>query len=235
MENAEERQRIGEIIRQARKNKKITQTQLGAEIGVGVQVISDYEKGKVKNIPLERRVKLSSVLDIEFSRLLYRTENIPLSKGVLDGLSAAVVSVNQNKGLVDDNGKIDEIIDALSEKEIATYKEYFVTLSSRCNLAELLYILFATLLQNHVFQEGAQEVISSVIEWRFRMAGMAAESALHDAKHLALPLTYIYADFLEDVDTEPDLISYFVVDTSSSDFNKRLSDALNHFNKREFN
>lgn len=235
MDNVEERQRIGELIRQARKNKKITQTQLGAEIGVGVQVISDYEKGKVKNIPLERRVKLSSVLDIEFSRLLYRTENIPLSKGVLDGFSAAVVSVNQNKGLVDDNGKIDEIIDALSEKEIATYKEYFVTLSGRCNLAELLYILFATLLKNNVWEESAEEIISSVIEWRFRMAGMAAEPALHDAKQLALPLTYIYADFLEDVDTEPDLISYFVVDTSNSDFNKRLSDALNHFNKREFN
>ena len=51
MENLEERQRIGDIIRKARKNKKITQTQLGAEIGVGVQVISDYEKGKVKVIP----------------------------------------------------------------------------------------------------------------------------------------------------------------------------------------
>lgn len=235
MDNAEERQRIGDTIRQARKNKKITQTQLGAEIGIGKVAVANYESGKIKVIPFEKRVKLSSVLDIEFSRLLYRSENIPLSKGVLDGLSAAVVSVNKNKGLVDDNGKIDEIIDALSEKEIAIYKEYFVTLSSRCNLAELLYILFATLLKNNVWEESAEEIISSVIEWRFRMAGMAAESALHDARQLALPLTYIYADFLEDVDTEPNLISYFVVDTSSSDFNKRLSDALNHFNKREFN
>lgn len=235
VDNAEERQRIGDTIRQARKNKKITQTQLGAEIGIGKVAVANYESGKIKVIPFEKRVKLSSVLDIEFSRLLYRSENIPLSKGVLDGLSAAVVSVNKNKGLVDDNGKIDEIIDALSEKEIATYKEYFMPLSSRCSLAELLYILFATLLQNHVFEEGAQEVISSVIEWRFRMAGMAAESALHDAQQLALPLTYIYVTFLEDVDEEMELISYFVVDTSSSDFNKRLSDALNHFNKREFN
>lgn len=235
MNNLEERQRIGDTIRQARKNKKITQTQLGAEIGVGVQVISDYEKGKVKTIPLERRVKLSSVLGIAFSKLLYGGENIPLSTNVLDGVCEAVVSVNKAKGFPYDNGKIDEIIDALSEREIATYKEYFVNLSSRCNLAELLYILFATLLKNNVWEESAEEIISSVIEWRFRMAGMAAEPALHDAKHLALPLTYIYADFLEDVDTEPDLISYFVVDTSSSDFNKRLSDALNHFNKREFN
>lgn len=235
MNNLEERQRIGDTIRQARKNKKITQTQLGAEIGVGVQVISDYEKGKVKTIPLERRVKLSSVLGIAFSKLLYGGENIPLSTNVLDGVCEAVASVNKNKGLVDDNGKIDEIIDALSEKEIATYKEYFVTLSSRCNLAELLYILFATLLKNNVWEESAEEIISSVIEWRFRMAGMAAEPALHDAKHLALPLTYIYVTFLEDVEKDMELVSYFVVDTSSSDFNKRLSDALNHFNKREFN
>lgn len=235
VENLEERQRIGEVIRQARKNKKITQTQLGAEIGIGKVAVANYESGKIKVIPFEKRVKLSSVLDIEFSRLLYRTENIPLSKGVLDGLSAAVVSVNKNKGLVDDNGKIDEIIDALSEKEIATYKEYFVTLSSRCSLAELLYILFAALLKNNVWEESAEEIISSVIEWRFRMAGMAAESALHDAKHLALPLTYIYVTFLEDVDEEMELISYFVVDTSSAEFKKRLSDALSHFNKREFN
>ena len=235
MDNVEERQRIGDTIRQARKNKKITQTQLGAEIGVGVQVISDYEKGKVKTIPLERRVKLSSVLEIAFSKLLYGGENIPLSTSVLDGVCDAVVSVNKAKGFPYDNGKIDEIIDALSEREIATYKEYFLTLSSRCSLAELLYILFATLLQNHVFPEGAQEVISSVMEWRFRMAGMAAESALHDAKQLALPLTYIYDTFLEDVEKEMELISYFVVDTSSSEFKKRLSDALSHFNKREFN
>ena len=235
MDNAEERQRIGDTIRQARKNKKITQMQLGAEIGVGVQVISDYEKGKVKTIPLERRVKLSSVLGIAFSKLLYGGENIPLSTNVLDGVCEAVVSVNKAKGFPYDNGKIDEIIDALSEKEIATYKEYFVTLSSRCNLAELLYILFATLLKNNVWEESAEEIISSVIEWRFRMAGMAAESALHDAKQLALPLTYIYVTFLEDVEKDMELVSYFVVDTSSSDFNKRLSDALNHFNKREFN
>lgn len=235
MNNLEERQRIGDTIRQARKNKKITQTQLGAEIGVGVQVISDYEKGKVKTIPLERRVKLSSVLGIAFSKLLYGGENIPLSTNVLDGVCEAVVSVNKAKGFPYDNGKIDEIIDALSEKEIATYKEYFVNLSSRCNLAELLYILFATLLKNNVWEESAEEIISSVIEWRFRMAGMAAESALHDAKQLALPLTYIYVTFLEDVEKDMELVSYFVVDTSSSDFNKRLSDALNHFNKREFN
>ena len=76
MENLEERQRIGDIIRKARKNKKITQTQLGAEIGVGVQVISDYEKGKVKVIPFERRSKLAILLGIPLEALIYEDEKV---------------------------------------------------------------------------------------------------------------------------------------------------------------
>ena len=48
VDNVKERQRIGDTIRKARKENKINQTQLGELLGVGVQVISDYEKGKVK-------------------------------------------------------------------------------------------------------------------------------------------------------------------------------------------
>ena len=66
---------IGEVIKEARK-KKGTQSQLGAAIGVGVQVISDYEKGKVKVIPFEKRAKISSVLNIPVSELLYDNEEL---------------------------------------------------------------------------------------------------------------------------------------------------------------
>lgn len=232
VDNLEERQRIGDTIRQVRKNKKITQTQLGAEIGVGKVAIANYESGKIKVIPFEKRVKISSILGIDFANLLYENESIPLSKTIIDSAGNAVASVNKAK---DDNGKIDEIIDALSEKEIAAYKKYFAAVSNQCSLAELLYILFSTLLKKNVWGEWAQDIISGVLEYRFRTAGMAAESALHDAQQLALPLTYIYVTFLEDVDEEMELISYFIVDTSSGEFKKRLSDALSHFNKREFN
>lgn len=235
VDNLEERQRIGDTIRQVRKNKKITQTQLGAEIGVGKVAIANYESGKIKVIPFEKRVKISSILGIEFANLLYENESIPLSKTIIDSAGNAVASVNKAKGFPYDNGKIDEIIDALSEKEIAAYKKYFAAVSNQCSLAELLYILFSTLLKKNVWGEWAQDIISGVLEYRFRTAGMAAESALHDAQQLALPLTYIYVTFLEDVDEEMELISYFVVDTSSGEFKKRLSDALSHFNKREFN
>ncbi|WP_304106915.1 helix-turn-helix domain-containing protein [Phascolarctobacterium succinatutens] len=67
---------IGEVIKEARKRKGKTQTQLGELLGVGVQVISDYEKGKVKVIPFEKRAKMSSVLNIPISELLYDNEEM---------------------------------------------------------------------------------------------------------------------------------------------------------------
>lgn len=74
MDTLEERQRIGDTIRQARKNKKITQTQLGAEIGIGKVAVANYESGKIKVIPFEKRVKLASILDIPLNALLYTDE-----------------------------------------------------------------------------------------------------------------------------------------------------------------
>lgn len=67
---------IGERIRQHRKNKKITQTQLGELLGIGTKAVSDYEKGKIKVIPFEKRVKMSSVLNIPVSELLYDNEEM---------------------------------------------------------------------------------------------------------------------------------------------------------------
>lgn len=67
---------IGEVIKKARKNKKITQTQLGAGIGVCKVAIANYESGKIKVIPFENRAKMSSVLNIPVSELLYDNEKM---------------------------------------------------------------------------------------------------------------------------------------------------------------
>lgn len=76
VDNLKERQRIGDTICRARKNKKITQTQLGAEIGVGKVAIANYESGKIKVIPFEKRVKLAEILNIDLDELLYFAEKI---------------------------------------------------------------------------------------------------------------------------------------------------------------
>lgn len=68
---------IGEVIRQARKRKKITQQELGARIGLAGDAktaISAYEKGTTKVIPFARRAKLANILNIPLGQLLYDNE-----------------------------------------------------------------------------------------------------------------------------------------------------------------
>lgn len=67
---------IAERIRQHRKKKKLNQTQLGAGIGVDKVTIANYESGKIKVIPFEKRAKMSSVLNIPVSELLYDNEKM---------------------------------------------------------------------------------------------------------------------------------------------------------------
>lgn len=67
---------IGEVIKEARKRKGKTQTQLGVILGVGQDVVSDYEIGETQTIPFEKRAKMSSVLNIPISELLYDNEEM---------------------------------------------------------------------------------------------------------------------------------------------------------------
>ena len=74
MDNIKERQRIGNTIRKARKENKITQKDLSDALKIRQDVISDYENGKIKVIPFEKRVKLAEILNIPLSHLLYSDE-----------------------------------------------------------------------------------------------------------------------------------------------------------------
>ena len=67
---------IGKVIREARKNKGMMQSQLGAALSVGIVTVADYESGKIKVIPFEKRAKMSSVLNIPVSELLYDNEQM---------------------------------------------------------------------------------------------------------------------------------------------------------------
>ena len=67
---------IGEVIKKSRKNKKLTQAQLGKMLSVTKKAISDYELAKINVIPFEKRAKLSSVLNIPVSELLYDNEKM---------------------------------------------------------------------------------------------------------------------------------------------------------------
>ena len=62
MEILSEREKIGQLIRLQRKNKKMTQAQVGKFLAIGKDVISDYENGKVKVIPFEKGYNLAYCL-----------------------------------------------------------------------------------------------------------------------------------------------------------------------------
>ena len=55
---------IGERIRRVRKEKGLTQNELGASFGGDKMLICKYEKNKVKDIPLDNIVAMAHALDI---------------------------------------------------------------------------------------------------------------------------------------------------------------------------
>lgn len=67
---------IGEVIKEARKRKGMTQTALSAVPGIMPLDVLRYETGEIKHIPFEKRAKLSSVLNIPMSGLLYDNEEM---------------------------------------------------------------------------------------------------------------------------------------------------------------
>ena len=75
-----EQQRIGKIIKEARENAALSQGKLAELLGVQNPVIYKYEKGKIKVIPFEKRVKLADILDVPLADLLYSDEGIKALK-----------------------------------------------------------------------------------------------------------------------------------------------------------
>ena len=68
---------IGEVIKEARKRKGMTQTALSAVLGImPLSDVARYETGEIKHIPFEKRAKMSSVLNIPMSELLYDNEEM---------------------------------------------------------------------------------------------------------------------------------------------------------------
>ena len=67
---------IGEVIKEARKRKGTTQKQLGMMLGVAALTIWRYEHGVYDVISFEKRAKMSSVLNIPVSELLYDNEEM---------------------------------------------------------------------------------------------------------------------------------------------------------------
>lgn len=69
-----EQQMLGELIKKARTEQKLSQGQLAKILEVQNPIIYKYEKGLIKTIPFEKRVKLSEALKVPITNLLYENE-----------------------------------------------------------------------------------------------------------------------------------------------------------------
>lgn len=66
--------KIGDMIKQCRKEKGLTQAQLGKLLGISNSAVQKYEKGVVTNIPYTTLLKLQSILNLPII-LFENTEN----------------------------------------------------------------------------------------------------------------------------------------------------------------
>ena len=171
MDNAEERQRIGDTIRQARKNKKITQTQLGAEIGIGKVAVANYESGKIKVIPFEKRVKLASLLDIPLNALLY-TDEKSTDTNCRESLQQYIKAV----GGVVDEGDIDNIAAILDESPIAKFSKQLLEVSAPYPLAQAVQIVIAGIDNNEEYS-GAVDLLQATLARLFYSRGLTTADA----------------------------------------------------------
>ena len=56
---------IGELLKTARKEKKLTQSELSKQVGITRQTLSKLEKGLIDKVSLQLFIKILEVLDKE--------------------------------------------------------------------------------------------------------------------------------------------------------------------------
>ena len=112
----------GERIKKLRKEKGLTQEQLGNLLGVKKSAIAKYENNRVSNLKKDTIQKLSEIFDVSPSYFLgFEESNQPV---ISDSIVVPLYNdVSCGTGMfVDDN--IDEYI-SLSESLLSPQKEYF--------------------------------------------------------------------------------------------------------------
>ena len=123
-------QMLGELIKKARTEQKLSQGQLAKILEVQNPIIYKYEKGLIKTIPFEKRVKLSEALKIPITNLLYENEKkVRLSAitdktwDVLFSFSDAIIGQSKEKALAFllEQVKGKTLAGAISDTALATY------------------------------------------------------------------------------------------------------------------
>ena len=181
MNNLEERQRIGDTIRKARKEKKITQKGLSDALHIRQDVVSDYENGQIKVIPFEKRVKLASILDIPLNALLYEDEK-STDRSCRDVVQQYVNTV----GIMDEKD-IDNIADILRKTPAAQFRTRLLEVSASYPLGQAVQVILTEIEKNDKYYSDI-ELLQTALMQLFSARGLTDA----DAKSLASYFGDIY-------------------------------------------
>ena len=92
----------GEIIKSLRKEKGLTQEQLGKLIGVQKSAIAKYERGEIVNLKRETIEKLANIFDVRPSFIMGMTDSsVELSEHEHKVINAYRKSDNETKTAID--------------------------------------------------------------------------------------------------------------------------------------
>ena len=127
-------ERIGNLIKQARKAKKMTQGDLAQKMQLKTPAIYKYEKGLIHFIPYENRIALSIILDIPLKDLLYFFET-PFIKDNNTGFMEQYFKDKFDEYGIE--GGLDDLKEFASFSDLADYRDaYPYLLEDTCDTPE---------------------------------------------------------------------------------------------------
>lgn len=105
---------IGDRIREARKNAKLSQTELGIKLDIGKSSVSEWESGK-RPVPIDVVEEIASVLDVTVPYLMgWNIESTPIQVTRKE-LSPAALEIARKYDALDDHGR--KVIESITELE----------------------------------------------------------------------------------------------------------------------
>lgn len=127
-------ERIGNLIKQARKAQKMTQGDLAQKMQLKTPAIYKYEKGLIHFIPYENRIALSIILNIPLKDLLYFFETPFIKNNNIGFMEQYFKDKFDEYGV---EGGLEDLKEFASFSDVADYRDaYPYLLEDTCDTPE---------------------------------------------------------------------------------------------------
>ncbi len=124
--------KIGEMIKQARKEKNLTQAELGKLLGISNSAVQKYEKGVVTNIPYTTLLRLQSILDLPII-LFENSENSIQANSIINSYLSSLRSNSRLPFIVTKNYILIDLWHYKNNPNSTGYLEFFLRLALHLN------------------------------------------------------------------------------------------------------